>query len=56
MAPLEPGEVGTFCLMASCLQATLSPRVFMASTEGPMNSMLQERQTSAKWAFSARKP
>jgi len=54
--PLEPGNVGTLCLEASCLQATLSPSFCMDSTLGPMNSMLQDRQTSAKWLFSERNP
>ena len=47
-APLEPGKVGTLFLMASCLQRTLSPSRRMASTLGPMNSILQSRHTSAK--------
>ena len=36
--------------------AFLSPTSAIASCVGPMNSILQLRQTSAKWAFSARKP
>ncbi len=28
----------------------------MAATGGPMNSILQLRQTSAKWCFSDRNP
>ena len=41
---------------AICRAVFLSPSRAIASGEGPMNSMLQLRQTSAKWAFSARKP
>ena len=41
---------------ATGLAEFLSPSMAIASCEGPMNSMLQLRQTSAKWAFSVRKP
>ena len=46
--PIEPGAVGTLCLMASCLQRTLSPNSVIDSALGPTNSMLHERQISAK--------
>ena len=36
--------------------ATLSPRAAMAASGGPMNSILQLRQISAKCEFSARNP
>ena len=41
---------------ASLRAAFLSPSSAIASCEGPMNSILQLRHTSAKWAFSDRKP
>ena len=56
MAPSEPGKMGTLLSRAMRLQETLSPSSAIASGEGPMNSILQSRQTSAKWAFSDRKP
>jgi hypothetical protein len=55
-SPSLPGTVGTFALRASFLHATLSPIAAIALTGGPMNSILQLRQTSAKCAFSARNP
>ena len=55
-APSEPGTVGTFAFLASRLHSTLSPTAAIAETGGPMNSILQLRQISAKCAFSARKP
>ncbi len=54
--PSLPGTVGTPTWRARLRAAFLSPSMAMASCEGPMNSMLQLRQTSAKCAFSARKP
>ena len=54
--PSEPGTVGTLAFLASLRASILSPSSRMASTPGPMNSILQSRQISAKWAFSARKP
>src|SRR5678810_1183994 len=35
---------------------TLSPTAAITSGAGPMKWILHERQTSAKWSFSARKP
>ena len=55
-APSEPGTVGTLAFLAIRLHSTLSPTAFIALTGGPMNSILQLRQISAKWLFSARKP
>ena len=41
---------------ASSRAAFLSPSRAIACGLGPMKSMLQLRQISLKWAFSARKP
>ena len=49
-------RLGTRAARASFFAETLSPSLAMASGDGPMNSMLQSRQTSAKCAFSERKP
>ncbi len=56
ISPSLPGTTGTSASRASLRAAFLSPSSAIASGEGPMNSILQLRQTSAKWAFSARKP
>ena len=55
-SPSLPGTTGTFASRASDRARFLSPSRFMASGVGPMKSMLQLRQTSLKWAFSARNP
>ena len=47
---------GHLALRASSRAAFLSPSRAIASGVGPMKSMLQLRQISLKWAFSARKP
>ena len=54
--PSLPGVMGTPALRAASRAAFLSPIVRMAAGGGPMNRMLQDAQTSAKCAFSARKP
>ena len=54
--PSEPGTTGTFAPMAISRARDLSPTAAMTSGSGPMNPILQDRQTSAKWAFSLRKP
>ncbi len=54
--PSLPGTTGTPASRAMLRAAFLSPSSCMASGVGPMKSMLQLRQTSLKWAFSARKP
>ena len=56
ISPSLPGTVGTSASRAILRAEFLSPSRAMASGDGPMKSMLQLRQTSAKWAFSARKP
>jgi len=47
-SPSLPGTVGTLDFFASRLHSTLSPTAAIAFTGGPMNSILQLRQISAK--------
>ena len=54
--PSEPGGVGTSAFLARARLTALSSSAFMARELGPMKRMLQLSHTSAKWAFSARKP
>ena len=54
--PSLPGTTGTSAFFANARAAFLSPSLAIASGVGPMKSILQLRQTSLKWAFSARKP
>ena len=54
--PSLPGTVGTPASRASARAEFLSPTRCIASGVGPMKPMSQERQTSAKWEFSERKP
>ena len=54
--PSLPGVMGTPALRAVARAVFLSPIARMAAAGGPMNLMLQLAQTSAKCAFSARKP
>ena len=56
MPPSVPGKIGVPDFFASRLQLTLSPRRFIASGLGPMNSKPESRHTSAKCEFSERKP
>ncbi len=56
MMPSLPGTTGTPVCRARSRAAFLSPSRDMASGVGPMKSMLQLRQISLKWAFSARNP
>ena len=55
-APSEPGTTGTLAAMAISRARDLSPTLAMTSGSGPMKPIWQDLQTSAKWAFSARKP
>ena len=55
-APSEPGTTGTLAAIAISRARDLLPSWAMVSASGPMNSILHERQTSAKWEFSLRKP
>ncbi len=48
--------MGTPAFLASARLTALSSSAFMARELGPMNRMLQLSQTSAKWAFSDKKP
>ena len=52
----DPGGVGTPAFFARARLMALSSSAFMARGLGPMNRILQLSQTSAKWAFSERKP
>ena len=54
--PSLPGTIGTPALRMVSRAATLSPMARMAELGGPMNLMLQFSQTSAKCAFSDKKP
>ncbi len=56
MIPSLPGTTGTPAAIIARRAAALSPIARMAAGGGPMKRMLQASQTSAKWAFSARKP
>ena len=56
IASSVPGKTGVPTLRAIFLQLTLSPSNAIASGDGPMNSKPLSRQTSAKCAFSERKP
>ena len=47
-SPSLPGTTGTLASMATLRAFTLSPKRAIASCRGPMNSILQLRQTSAK--------
>jgi len=51
-----PGVTGTPALRMVCRATFLSPIMRMFSAEGPMKTMLQFLQISAKCAFSERKP
>jgi hypothetical protein len=54
--PSEPGGVSTPAFLASARLTALSSNACIARGCGPMKRMLQLSQTSAKWAFSDRKP
>ena len=56
IAPSLPGKTGVPDCRARRLHEILSPSRPIASGLGPMNSISQSRHTSAKCAFSARKP
>ena len=51
-----PGTIGTLACCASWRACALSPIRRIASGDGPTKVIEQERQISAKAAFSARKP
>ena len=54
--PSLPGMTGTLALVAISLALALSPKLTMASAEGPINLILQSEHCSAKSAFSAKNP
>ena len=53
---LVPGRIGTPCLMTAWRALILSPMIRMLSAEGPIKVMPHFSHTSAKLAFSDRKP
>jgi hypothetical protein len=56
MSPSLPGVIGTPAFFMVSRAMALSPMARICSGPGPMKVMLQLLQTSAKWAFSERKP
>ena len=56
IAPSEPGTIGILYFLAAAFADSLSPIIFIASGEGPMNIMPAFFTAAANPAFSDRKP
>jgi hypothetical protein len=56
MTPSEPGRMGTLAFFMVWRAVDFSPIRRVTSGWGPMNLMLEARQTSAKLAFSLSRP
>jgi hypothetical protein len=56
MTPSEPGRMGTLAFFMAWRAFSFSPIRRVTSGGGPMNLMLEARQTSAKLAFSLSRP
>ncbi len=54
--PSDPGRIGTFASFIAWRAFSFSPIRRVTSGGGPMNLMLEARQTSAKLAFSLSSP